>query len=176
MQDTPTCRPEVVKEIAGGSCDWGRRPRRYCAGLRSGPAFPVRNRPNNSDLAPGKNHDCCWISARKSSVLRKIRLIPSMRLFPAAWTAITSALRLLGLPPPFPRILHRFLLSAGDVGKPKSSQRYLKFSALISDQGHGKNCESRNGAKGAKVRRNNHCSFFACLASWRDNIFFHYGW
>src|ERR687891_526927 len=40
MQDTPTCRPEIVKEIAGGFVRLGgRRPRRYCAGLRSGPAF-----------------------------------------------------------------------------------------------------------------------------------------
>jgi hypothetical protein len=51
MQDTPTCRPEIVKEIAQVSCDWGRRPRRYCAGLRSGPAFPVRNSMNNPESA-----------------------------------------------------------------------------------------------------------------------------
>ena len=45
IQDTPTCRPETVKEIAGGFVRLGAR--RYCAGLRSGPALPVRNSMNN---------------------------------------------------------------------------------------------------------------------------------
>src|SRR5918994_19879 len=49
MQDTPTCRPEIVKESAGGFVRLGEKATEVLAGLRSGPAFPVRNSVNNTD-------------------------------------------------------------------------------------------------------------------------------
>ena len=67
IQDTSTCRPEIVKEIAEVSCDWGRRPRRYCVGLRSGPAFPVRNSTNNPGKHPSPARARC-MSARLRTV------------------------------------------------------------------------------------------------------------
>src|ERR687892_1189010 len=50
MQDTPTCRPEVVKEIAGGFGRLGEKATEVLRGLRSGPAFPVRNSMNDPRL------------------------------------------------------------------------------------------------------------------------------
>jgi hypothetical protein len=57
---------------------------------------------------------------------------------------------------------------------PNPSQRYLNFSPRISDQAHRKNRDSRKGAKGAKFRRNKYWSFFECLASCRDKLFYHF--
>ena len=50
MQDTPACRPEVVKEIAGGFGRLGEKATEVLRGLRSGPAFPVRNSMNDPRL------------------------------------------------------------------------------------------------------------------------------
>jgi hypothetical protein len=40
IQHTPTCRPEVVKEIAGGFVRLAEKATQSGAGLRSGSAFP----------------------------------------------------------------------------------------------------------------------------------------
>src|ERR671918_1534650 len=47
MQDTPPCRAEIVKEIAGGFVRLGEKATEVLRGLRSGPDFPLRNKMNN---------------------------------------------------------------------------------------------------------------------------------
>ncbi len=53
----------------------------------------------------------------------------------------------------------------------KSSERYLKF---WEEEKIGKNCVSRKDAKAPRFGAIGKKSFFACLASWRDNIFCHF--
>jgi hypothetical protein len=40
MQDTPPCRPEIVKEVAGGFVRLGEKATEVLRRLESGPAFP----------------------------------------------------------------------------------------------------------------------------------------